>query len=303
MPKKPIKFWMEKTIPFAYRKPIRDGIEEWNKAFEKAGFYNAIEVEQQPDSAEWDPGDINYNTFRWITSGAGFAMGPSRVNPTTGEILDADIIFDADFLQYWKQEYEYFTPEGKSVRKALLRTPIDRARISSHFGMRKHPIYGFSRMHTGVDFAAPRGTPVFAAGDGKIEYMGRNGGYGNYVRIRHNGSFQTAYGHMKGFARHLGAGHRVEQGDVIGYVGSTGVSTGPHLHYEIIQNGQKINPLELKLPSGIKLTGRELARFQAHREKVRRRFRALGEEIPSGDGLVAEVSATSSSVVPARATQ
>ncbi|TWT99387.1 hypothetical protein Pla108_03240 [Botrimarina colliarenosi] len=111
-PKHPIKFWLEKTIPFAYRKPIRDGLEEWNKAFEKAGFYNAIEVEQQQNDADWDPGDINYNTFRWITSGAGFAMGPSRVNPMTGEILDADIIFDADFLQFWKQEYEYFTPQG-----------------------------------------------------------------------------------------------------------------------------------------------------------------------------------------------
>lgn len=112
MPKKPIKFWLEKTVPYEFRKPIRDGIEEWNKAFEKAGFYNAVEVEQQSKTADWDPGDVNYNTFRWITSGAGFAMGPSRVNPTTGEILDADIIFDADFLQYWKQEYEYFTPQG-----------------------------------------------------------------------------------------------------------------------------------------------------------------------------------------------
>ena len=111
-PKKPIKFWLEKTIPFKYRKPIRDGIEEWNLAFEKAGFYDAIDVDQQPDSADWDPGDINYNTFRWITASAGFAMGPSRVNPLTGEILDADIIFDADFLQYWKQEYETFTPKG-----------------------------------------------------------------------------------------------------------------------------------------------------------------------------------------------
>ncbi|QDT67710.1 hypothetical protein MalM25_06120 [Planctomycetes bacterium MalM25] len=121
-PKKPIKFWLEKTVPFAYRKPIRDGIEEWNKAFEKAGFYNAIEVEQQQNDAKWDPGDINYNTFRWITSGAGFAMGPSRVNPLTGEILDADIIFDADFLQFWKQEYEYFTPQGVA---ALSGGPIE----------------------------------------------------------------------------------------------------------------------------------------------------------------------------------
>lgn len=111
-PKEPIVFWLEKTIPFKYRKPIRDGIAEWNKAFEKAGFYDAIDVRQQADDATWEPGDINYNSFRWITSGAGFAMGPSRVNPLTGQILDADIIFDADFLQYWKQEYEYFTPKG-----------------------------------------------------------------------------------------------------------------------------------------------------------------------------------------------
>ncbi|MEM8865235.1 MAG: zinc-dependent metalloprotease, partial [Planctomycetota bacterium] len=111
-PKEPIVFWLEKTIPFKYRKPIRDGIEEWNKAFEKAGFYNAIDVRQQPDDADWEPGDVRYNTFRWITSGAGFAMGPSRVNPLTGQILDADIIFDADFLQYWRDEYETLTPEG-----------------------------------------------------------------------------------------------------------------------------------------------------------------------------------------------
>ena len=110
-PKEPIVFWIEKTVPFQYRKAIREGIEEWNKAFEKAGFVNAIEVRQQPDDADWDPEDINYNTFRWITSSAGFAMGPSRVNPYTGQILDADIIFDADFLTYWKQEFETFTPE------------------------------------------------------------------------------------------------------------------------------------------------------------------------------------------------
>lgn len=111
-PKKPIIFYLEKTIPYVYRKPIREGIAEWNKAFEKAGFANAIEVRQQRDSDDWDPEDINYNTFRWITAGAGFAMGPSRVNPRTGQILDADVIFDADFLQFWKQEYETFTPES-----------------------------------------------------------------------------------------------------------------------------------------------------------------------------------------------
>ena len=121
-PKEPIIFWLEKTIPFKYRKPIRDGILEWNKAFEKAGYYDAIEVRQQPDDATWDPGDIRYNTYQWIAAGVAFAMGPSRVNPTTGEILDADIIFDADFLQYWSQEYESFTPKGIAL---LTGGPID----------------------------------------------------------------------------------------------------------------------------------------------------------------------------------
>jgi len=121
-PKKKIKFWLEKTIPFAYRKPIHDGIDEWNKAFEKVGFANAIEVRQQEDKDDWDPEDINYNTFRWITAGAGFAMGPSRVNPSTGQILDADVIFDADFIQFWKQEYENFTPESVA---AMTGGPLD----------------------------------------------------------------------------------------------------------------------------------------------------------------------------------
>ncbi len=135
-PKEPIVFWLEKTIPFKYRKPIRDGIEEWNKAFEQAGFYNAVEVHQQPDDATWEPGDVRYNTFRWITSGAGFAMGPSRVNPTTGQILDADIIFDADFLQFWKQEYETFTPQGI---EALTGGPIEIDAYRQQISMRpKH---------------------------------------------------------------------------------------------------------------------------------------------------------------------
>ncbi|MBI2823986.1 MAG: zinc-dependent metalloprotease [Planctomycetia bacterium] len=121
-PKRPIVFWVEKTVPYKFRKPISDGILEWNKAFEKAGFVNAIEVRQQPDKADWDPEDINYNTFRWITSGAGFAMGPSRVNPITGQILDADIIFDADFIQFWKREYENFTTDSIA---ALTGGPLD----------------------------------------------------------------------------------------------------------------------------------------------------------------------------------
>ncbi|MCH8923409.1 MAG: zinc-dependent metalloprotease [Planctomycetes bacterium] len=134
-PKKPIIFWLEKTVPFKYRKSIREGILEWNKAFEKAGFVNAIEVRQQPNDATWDPEDINYNTFRWITSSAGFAMGPSRVNPRTGQILDADIIFDADFLQYWREEYETFTP--KSVA-AMTGGPLDLESYARHLAAIPH---------------------------------------------------------------------------------------------------------------------------------------------------------------------
>jgi hypothetical protein len=132
-PKQPIIFWIEKTVPFQYRKPIREGILEWNKAFEAAGFVNAIEVRQQPDNADWDPEDINYNTFRWITSSAGFAMGPSRVNPYTGQILDADIIFDADFLTYWKHEFETFTPEAIA---AMTGGPLDLESYEKHVSKR-----------------------------------------------------------------------------------------------------------------------------------------------------------------------
>jgi Met-zincin/Domain of unknown function (DUF5117) len=135
-PKQAIIFYLEKTIPFKYRKPIRDGILAWNKAFEKAGYYDAIEVHQQPDDAPWEPGDVRYNTYRWITAGAGFAMGPSRVNPTTGQILDADIIFDADFLQFWKQEYETFTPESIAL---LTGGPVDLAEYRAE--MRRMPVY------------------------------------------------------------------------------------------------------------------------------------------------------------------
>jgi hypothetical protein len=135
-PKEEIVFWLDKTIPFKYRKPIRDGILEWNKAFAKAGYYDAIQVRQQPDDAPWEPGDIRYNTFQWITAGAGFAMGPSRVNPTTGQILDADIIFDADFLQFWKQEYETFTPSAIAL---LTGGPIDLQEYKSE--MKRMPAY------------------------------------------------------------------------------------------------------------------------------------------------------------------
>ena len=147
-PKQPIIFWLEKTIPYKYRAPIRDGILEWNKAFEKTGFVNAIEVRQQPDDAPWDPEDINYNTFRWITASAGFAMGPSRVNPMTGQILDADIIFDADFLNYWKEEYETFTPEGIA---AMTGGPLDLKGYHEMLEkMPEHLRHGSNHAHCGL---------------------------------------------------------------------------------------------------------------------------------------------------------
>ena len=163
---------------------------------------------------------------------------------------------------------DYFDEAGRSVRRTLLRTPIDGARLSSRFGMRKHPILGYNRMHRGIDFAAPSGTPVYAAGNGRIERIGRNGGYGKYVRIRHNGTYKTAYAHLKSFATGLKKGSRVKQGQVIGYVGSTGRSTGPHLHYEVLTRGKQVNPLKLDLPSGEQLKGPDLEAFQAARREI-----------------------------------
>ena len=164
---------------------------------------------------------------------------------------------------------DYFDSHGKSARKALMRTPINGARLSSGYGMRKHPILGYSKKHLGVDFAAPRGTPVFAAGDGTIERIGREGNYGKYVRIRHNGTYSTAYAHLSGYAKGMSKGRRVRQGQIIGYVGSTGMSTGPHLHYEVLRNRKRINPTTLKLPTGRKLEGEELAVFRGQVGKIR----------------------------------
>jgi len=163
---------------------------------------------------------------------------------------------------------EYFDQNGRSAKRPLLRTPIDGARLSSRFGKRRHPVLGFTKFHRGVDFAAPRGTPIFAAGDGVIVYRGRKGAYGKYIRIRHAGKYTTAYGHMSGFKKGVTRGTRVTQGQIIGYVGSTGRSTGPHLHYEILTKGKQVNPLTVKMPSGIKLTNTMLSKFQAARINI-----------------------------------
>jgi len=163
---------------------------------------------------------------------------------------------------------DHFDAAGRTVRKALLRTPVDGARLSSRYGKRRHPILGYTRMHRGIDFAAPRGTPIMAAGDGVIEWAGRNGAYGTYVRIRHNARYKTAYGHLKSTAKGIRRGKRVRQGEIVGYVGSTGRSTGPHLHYEVLASGRQVNPMRVKLPSGRQLAGAELARFEATRTKI-----------------------------------
>jgi len=166
------------------------------------------------------------------------------------------------------ESYGYFDVNGKSVEKALMKTPINGARLSSSFGMRKHPIQGFNKMHTGTDFAAPMGTPIMASGSGTITRAKWCGGGGNCIKIKHNSTYETIYAHMKSFAKGIKVGKKVKQGQIIGYVGSTGMSTGPHLHYEVIVNGKKVNSQKLKLPSGKILKDEERNLFEIHRIKT-----------------------------------
>jgi len=170
---------------------------------------------------------------------------------------------------------DYYNEKGQSVRKTLMRTPIDGARLTSRFGKRKHPVLGYTKMHRGADFGARSGTPIMAAGDGFIEMAGRNGSFGNYVRIRHTSEYKTAYAHLKNFAKKIRKGKRVKQGQIIGYVGTTGRSTGPHLHYEVHKNGRQINPLSVKLPAGRRLNGKILASFKSLRSNMDKEIAAL----------------------------
>ena len=193
----------------------------------------------------------------------------------SGDILFAELVLSGKPVRLYLHTpgsgvTDYFNEEGQSVRKTLLRTPVDGARLSSGFGMRRHPVLGYNKMHKGLDFAAPTGTPIFAAGDGVVERAGRWGAYGHYVRIRHNSTYKTAYAHLSKYGKGITAGARVKQGQVIGYVGSTGRSTGPHLHYEVLVDGEQVNPRSIKLPSGEILKGDELAAFQAERDRIDR---------------------------------
>lgn len=174
---------------------------------------------------------------------------------------------------------DYYDREGKSARKFLMKTPINGARLSSNFGYRRHPISGYTRLHKGTDFAAPSGTPIFAAGHGVVERASRYGGYGNYVRLRHANGYKTAYAHMLRYGPGIRAGRRVRQGDIIGYVGSTGASTGPHLHYEVHKDGKAVNPMQLKLPTGRVLDGEQLDAFERVRLRIDRIRRDLGAPV------------------------
>ena len=167
-----------------------------------------------------------------------------------------------------KNVLEHFDENGKSVKKSLMKTPINGARLSSSFGMRKHPILGYNKMHQGTDFAAPEGTPIMASGDGKIIRARWCGGGGNCIKIKHNATYSTVYAHLKNFARGIKEGVKVKQGQTIGYVGSTGMSTGPHLHYEVIHNGKKINSQTLKLPSGKILKNKSRELFEVSKLKI-----------------------------------
>ena len=190
----------------------------------------------------------------------------------TGKIIYASMYVNGEEINLYnfnfKNDEEYYDIKGKSITKSLMKTPINGARLSSSFGMRKHPILGYNKMHRGTDFAAPSGTPIMASGSGTITRARWCGGGGNCVKIKHNSNYETIYAHMKAFAKGIREGKKVRQGQIIGYVGSTGLSTGPHLHYEVLVNGKKVNSQKLKLPSGKILKGDARKQFELDRIKI-----------------------------------
>jgi murein DD-endopeptidase MepM/ murein hydrolase activator NlpD len=207
--------------------------------------------------------------------------GEVKTGEVRGDLLYAGLHLSGKLHDAYRFTHEdgvsaYYDRTGRSLRKFLLRTPIDGARLSSGFGMRHHPVLGYNRMHKGTDFAAPSGTPIYAGGSGRIDVAGRNGGYGNYIRIRHSGEYSTAYAHLSQFAKGIKPGVKVRQGQVIGYVGTTGRSTGPHLHYEVLRHGQQINAMKVKQPSATKLAGAELEAFQREVARIDRLRTKLG---------------------------
>ncbi len=259
---------LTKTITFKesviknslYNSALKVGIKP-NTIIEFARLYG-FQVDFQRDIWKNDTFQIIYEEFK--------NQDGSLVE--TGNIIYASLNVQNTELKLYKFEYEdkidYFDENGKSIRKTLMKTPINGARLSSSFGKRKHPILGFTKMHTGTDFAAPKGTPIMASGDGIVTKSSWCGGGGNCVKIKHNSTYQTVYAHMSKFGRGIKKGVRVKQGQIIGYVGSTGLSTGPHLHYEVIENGRKINSQKLKLPSGKILKGNLRKNFEVNKIKI-----------------------------------
>ncbi len=221
-----------------------------------------FQVDFQRDIKKQDRFQIMYEIF----------LDENKKTIETGNILFANLILSGEdnSLYYFDKEGSvgHYDKNGKSIKKALMKTPINGARLSSPFGMRKHPIDGFNKMHRGTDFAAPMGTPIMASGSGTVKKVGWCGGGGNCIVIRHNSTYQTVYAHMSKFAKGIKKGVRVKQGQTIGYVGSTGKSTGPHLHYEVIVNGKKVNSQKLKLPSGKILKGNERKIFETKKIKL-----------------------------------
>ena len=232
-----------------------------NTIIEFARIYG-FQVDFQRDIRKKDKFQIMYEVY----------LNQDKQIIETGEILFANLILSGqdNSLYYFDKEGSegHYDKNGKSIEKALMKTPINGARLSSSFGMRKHPIDGFNKMHRGTDFAAPLGTPIMASGSGRIVKAGWCGGGGNCVKIKHNSTYQTIYAHMSKFARGIKTGKKVKQGQIIGFVGSTGKSTGPHLHYEVIVNGKKVNSQKLKLPSGKILKGKERNSFETAKIKL-----------------------------------
>ncbi len=232
-----------------------------NTIIEFARIYG-FQVDFQRDIRKKDKFQILYEVF----------LDENKKIIETGEILYANLVLsnqDNSLYYFEKRGAEgHYDKNGKSIQKALMKTPINGARLSSSFGMRKHPIDGFNKMHRGTDFAAPKGTPIMASGNGVIKKAGWCGGGGNCVKIRHNSTYETIYAHMSKFARGIKRGVRVKQGQTIGYVGSTGKSTGPHLHYEVVVNGKKVNSQKLKLPSGKVLKGKNRKLFETAKIKL-----------------------------------
>ncbi|MDA7604055.1 M23 family metallopeptidase [Candidatus Pelagibacter sp.] len=232
-----------------------------NTIIEFARIYG-FQVDFQRDIRKEDKFQIMYEIF----------IDKNKKVIETGEILYANLKLsgqDNPLYYFNEEDHEgHYDKNGKSVQKALMKTPINGARLSSSFGMRKHPIDGFNKMHRGTDFAASKGTPIMASGNGIIKKVGWCGGGGNCVKIRHNSTYETVYAHMSKFARGIKKGVRVKQGQTIGYVGSTGKSTGPHLHYEVIVNGKKVNSQKLKLPSGKILKGNKRELFETNKIRL-----------------------------------